>query len=136
MGPYITLGTVSDLPGDMQWTDEYTEGSDLVAQDQQFTLTGALVVQANAKQAGRLITLEGRIEGNKAFAPLTRAQVIALRALAAVPGATYLLTLPDGREFNVMFRRDPVGVLMQPWEHIADPEDEDLYFGRINLIQV
>lgn len=134
--PNTTLGTVTGLPGDLQWIDEYTEGSDLVVQEEQFTITGALVVQANAKQAGRRITLEGRMEGQVGFAPLTRVQVEALRELAATPGATFVLTLADGREFDVMFRRDPVAVEMQPMKHIADPEDGDYYFGRINLIQV
>lgn len=136
MPDFITLGSVSDLPPDMQWSDEYTEGSDLVAQDEQYTVTGALVIQANARQAGRRITLEGRREGDIVFAPVTRAQVEALRVLAAVAGATYTLTLADGREFSVVFRRDPVGVEMQPLKHITDPDPADLYVGRLNLMQV
>ena len=133
--PEITLGS-STLPADMQWTDEFGDGSDLVAQDERYTITGALVVQASAKQAGRRITLQGRLEGNKGFAPLTRAQVEALRELAAVPGATYTLTFSDGRAFPVMFRRDGPAVVAEPWRHVDPPLPEDLYFCRINLMQV
>lgn len=136
MPDYTSLGTVTDLPADLEWIDEFREGSDLVAQEIQFTVTGAMVVQAGAQQAGRYVTLQGRRDGNEAFAVLTRAQVVALRALAATPGAVYVLTLCDGRTMNVMFRRDNPAVEAEPLPFIAPQEDGDLYICTIKLIQV
>jgi hypothetical protein len=132
----ITLGTVSGLSGDMQWIDEFTGGSDLVGQVETATITGALIVQASAQQAGRRITLQGRMDGDKGFGILTRAQIEALREIAAVPGAVYELTMPDGREFNVMFRRENPAVEAEPLKHIWPAEDADKYTCTINLIQV
>lgn len=132
----IILGGLT-LPGDLQWIDEYDDGSDLVAHEQTVTVTGALIIQASAQQAGRLLTLQGRMEGNKGFAAITRALVEDLRALAAVPGATYAITLADGREFDVMFRRDAgaaVGAI--PLKHISPPEPGDLYFPTIRLMMI
>ena len=100
-------------------------------------MTGALVIQTNAQQAGRRITLQGRLEGNVGFAPLTRSQVDAVRALAAVVGATYTLQLCDDREFTVMFRRDDgPAIEAEPLKHIVPAEPGDLYFATIRLIEV
>ncbi|MCQ4165143.1 hypothetical protein [Tahibacter harae] len=136
MPDFISISTVTDLPPDLQWIDEYAAGSDLVGQEETYTLTGALVVQASARQSGRLITLQGRLEGDIGFAPLTRAQVDALRVLAAVPGAIYTLTLADGRTFPVMFRRENPAVRAEPLKHVEPAEPGDYYFCTINLIQV
>jgi hypothetical protein len=133
---YTSIGTVTDLPADLQWIDEFSAGSDLVAQSEQFTITGSMVVQASAQQAGRFVTLQGRAEGENAFAVLTRAQVLALRALAATPGAIYTLTLCDGREMDVMFRRENPAIEAEAWPFKAPQESSDFYLCTINLIQV
>jgi hypothetical protein len=127
----IQLGAIT-LPEDLPWADEFAAGSDLVAHDERVTITGALVVQASAQQAGRKMTLEAR-----GFAPVTLATVKALRALAATPGAVYTITLADGREFDVMFRRsDGPAIEAVPIKVIAPLEDADLYFPTIRLLMV
>ena len=132
----ITIGSV-ELPPDLQWVDEFDTGSDLVGQDERITITGALVIQASAQQAGRHMTLEGRLDGNVAFATLTRTQVEALRALAAVPGEVYTVTLSDGRTFDATFRRDNgPAVKATPLKHIDPPLPDDLYTVTISLILV
>lgn len=132
----ITLDALT-LPEDLQWIDEFADGSDLVAQDERVTITGALVIQASAQQAGRKLTLQGRLESNIGFGAITRAQVTALRALAAVPGAVYSITLADGRTFDVMFRRsDGPAVEAGPIKHIAPVEDADFYFPTLRLLMV
>jgi len=132
----IILDSIT-LPEDLQWIDEYADGSDLVGQAETLTITGALVIQASAQQAGRKLTLQGRMESNRGFAPITRATVDALRALAAVPAAVYSITLADGREFDVMFRRgDGPAVEAAPLKHIAPHEADDLYFPTLRLIMV
>lgn len=136
MSDSYSLGTVMGLSGDLQWIDEFGDGSDLVAHEETYSITGALIVQASAKQAGRRLTLQGRRDGNTVFGVLTREQVDALRALAAVPGATYTLTFPDGREFSVMFRRDSAAVEAEPLFHIWPPEPGDLYLPTLKFLQV
>lgn len=136
MPDFTSIGTVTDLPADLQWIDEFSSGSDPVAHDVQVSITGALIVQAGAQQAGRYVTLQGRVDGNAAFAVLTRFQVLALRALAAVPGAVYELTLCDGRTMDVMFRRENPAIEAEPWRFMAPQEDGDFYLCTIKLIQV
>lgn len=135
----ITIDSVS-LDPYLQWIDEFSTGSDLVGQQETISITGALVVQASAQQAGRLMTLQtNTMEGdtNSFAGVLTRAQVNALRTLAATPGAVYVVTMPDGRTFNVMFRRsgnaavDATQILFQ-----VPIDDGDWYSVTINLIQV
>ncbi len=135
MSDYTTIGSVQ-LPPDLHWIDEFGTGSDLVGMVVQTTITGALVIQSGAQQAGRLITLVGQRNGNEGYAPITRAQVDALRALAAAPGATYTLTFSDGRTFDVVFRRDGVAVEADPLRIIEGADDDDLYFPTIRLMQV
>lgn len=136
MSDYITLDAVQ-LPPDLDWTDQFGTGSDLVGQAVAITITGALVVQVNAQQAGRRITLQGRAEGSSGFAPVTLAQVKSLRVLAAVAGATYTLTFSDGRTYTVMFRRDDgAAVEATPLKIIDPPDDADLYYPTIRLLQV
>ncbi len=132
----IVLGGVT-ISEDLQWTDEFGDGSDLIGHDQRVTITGALVIQASAQQAGRKMTLQGRMDGDSGFGALTRAQINALRALAAVAGAVYSITLADGRVFSVVFRRsDGPAVEASPIKHIQPAEDADLYFPTIRLLMV
>lgn len=90
------LGGV-ELPRGMLWTDEFTWVA--VERSVERSITGAQVVDQAAKVAGRPITLQGvRDQGW-----IRRATLLAVQALADVPGATYTLKLADGREFEVMF---------------------------------
>lgn len=136
MSDNISIDTVL-LPPDLQWLDEFAAGSDLVAQVVSTTITGAILVQANAQQAGRKITLQGRQDGQAGFAAITRAQVDALRVLAETPGSTHVLTFSDGRTFDVLFRRDDgPAVEATPLKVIDPPQDDDLYYPTIRLMQV
>lgn len=86
-----------ELPRGMLWTDEFTWVA--VERSVERSITGAQVVDQAAKVAGRPITLQGvRDQGW-----IRRATLLAVQALADVPGATYTLKLADGREFEVMF---------------------------------
>ena len=94
-------------------------------------------MQANAQQAGRKLTLQGRMESNVGFAPITLAVLKSLRALAAVPGAVYTVTLLDGRTFSAMFRRgDGPAVEADPMKNIAPLDDADYYLPTIRMILV
>lgn len=137
----ITIGSVT-LVSDLKWIDEFGQGSDLVGQIETVSSTGALIIQASAQQAGRLMTLQtvssGPGFGSQQYAGvLTRAQVTALKALADVPGATYAVVLNDGRTFNAMFRRANTAAVVADPIIFYDPlTDTDWYSVTINLILV
>lgn len=80
---------------DLLWLDEFEHNQ--LAQEQERSLTGGLLVQEGAKQYGRPVTLS---EGW-----LTREDVNQLYALEAQTSEPLSLTLPDGREFHVIFDR-------------------------------
>ena len=102
--PAITLGGVS-LPGDLRWTDEFAWSS--VTRSAEYSLTGALIVEAAVKQAGRPITLAAAGE-----VWINATQLAALYALAETPGWTGTLVLANHREFTVAFRDE--GVAAEP----------------------
>lgn len=121
--PQITLGTAT-LPPDLQWADEFSWVA--LGLTSKVSLTGAEIVQAGSLQAGRPITLQGGAD----FAWLDYATVEALRALATAAGATYTLTLPDGRTYNVRFRAEDVPVECTPVMHRVSPDT-----GRRDALQ-
>jgi hypothetical protein len=113
--PQITLGTAT-LPPDLQWSDEFAWIA--LGVTARVSLSGAEIVQAGSLQAGRPITLQG----GQDFAWLDYATVEALRTLASAAGATYTLTLPDGRTYNVRFRAEEVPVECVPVAHRVSPD--------------
>lgn len=130
------IGGVEGSGADLHWQDEYTEGSDLVGQEERVTITGALVIQASAQQAGRRMTLVGGNDARGYWGAITRTEVEALRALAAVPGEVYDITLPDGREFEAMFRREGAAVEATPIQIRTPMQAADLYIPTIRLVLV
>jgi hypothetical protein len=135
MSGTCTLGAFT-LPPDIEWADE---GSWLpVAQVIATTITGALVVQQSAMQAGRPITLIAR--GDK-HVWVSYAEAIALReAAAADVGASMLLTLIDGRTFNVIWDHRDKAVEFEPVEYVVSDNDDENdarpYTLTLRLMQV
>jgi hypothetical protein len=113
--PAITLGSVT-LPPDLQWQDEFAWVA--LGMTAKTTLTGAEVVQSGTLQAARPITLQGGTD----FAWLDYATIEALRTLASAAGATYTLTLADGRTFTVRFRCEETPVEGTPVLHRGTPD--------------
>ena len=117
------------LPRGMVWVDEH----DWVATQQstEYSITGALLVDAATRLAGRPITLQG-----EADAGWIRRDVLAqVRALADAPGATYTLTLADDRSFTVMFAPDqPVSA--RPIARPELPTASHPYAATVRLIEV
>ena len=129
------------LPYDIQWVDEYTAWK--VGQIIRPTLTGALVVQESALQAGRPITLRGFDDGGMRYvAPITLATLDALRALEeSAGGANLSLVLPAAgdttRTFPVRFRRtDAPAIEAVPIKYQVPAEAGDWFLATIRLIQV
>lgn len=135
----ITLGSLSagfvTLPGDMQWMDEFT-WLPTTAQVE-LACDGALLVEESAQLAGRPITLEGRMDGSTGFALPTRAVLVALRAMAAVPWQNPLtLTFADGSSYTVRFRHADGAIEAKPMKHIVPAADTDFYSLTLRLMQV
>lgn len=127
---YHTLDTVQ-LPRGLVWVDEFDWRP--VQASTEYTLGGALVYDSATRLAGRPITLQASDDAG--WLGMTRAVVQAVYALAEAPGAVYLLTLADGRSFDVSFAPD------NPFEArpVARPElpgPEHPYVTTLRLIEV
>jgi hypothetical protein len=94
-------------------SDEYRDWSP-VAQSEQWTLSGALVLETWTKQAGAPLTLEG----GALWTRITDAQRQALDLMTDDPGAVLTLTLHDDTEVQVTPRyidgRRPLRVRPEP----------------------
>ena len=119
-----TLGALI-LPERMAWTNRWTY-TPVMAQATR-TIAGGLAIFTQAAVKGRPITLDAR-EG---VSWLTRAQVDAIMAMAAKPGATFALVY-QGESHQVRFaHHDPPAVELSPVWPLADQ-----YTGTIKLITV
>lgn len=101
--PRITNPTTSEtleLDDGLIWEDEFSWSP--LQTTYQYTLTGAMVIQQGAKQAGREITLKGDDSMNW----ITRADLETLKGWAAIAGKVLLLqitSLGGVTPYNVMF---------------------------------
>lgn len=128
--PYHLLDTVQ-LPRGLVWVDEFDWRP--VEASTEYTLGGALVYESATRLAGRPITLQANDDAG--WRGMTRAVVQAVYALAEAPSAVYVLTLADGRSFDVSFAPD------SPFEArpVARPElpgADHPYVTTLRLIQV
>lgn len=86
-----------ELPRGMLWVDEFTWSA--VQKSVERSITGAQIIDAVAKLAGRPITLQAT--ENQGW--IRRATLLAVQALVDDPAGQYALVLADGREFTVQF---------------------------------
>lgn len=99
------------------------------------TLSGRLVIWETTEHGGKNIDLSGGTD----YGWLTRADLIALQALASVAGATYTLTLADDAgTITVRFRNeDQPAIEASPLVPRPNPADTDYYNNtRIKLMEV
>lgn len=122
------LGSVA-MPADMTWTDEFTWPT--VVRSTEYSLSGALIVDSGQRQAGRPITLAGTADGGW----ITRSTVDALRVLACELPGSFVLTLADGRAFNVIFAPEEA-IAAEQVVAFADPGADTWYVVTIKLIEV
>lgn len=120
---------VLTLPQDALWTDEFTWQQ--VEQASQYTTTGALVLDAWAKQAGRPITLRGDVD----YAWCQRSTLTTLSAWAAQPGQQFTLLL-RGVGRNVVFDHAGGAIDAAPVVPYSDPLPEDPYTLTLKFIEV
>ena len=124
--------TTLTLNPDLYWSDENNWHA--VEQAVERTITGALVVQAAARIAGRPITLEPQ---DDEAAWMTLADVEDLRNWAAAPGKTMTLTL-RGEAREVIFRHQDGGFEARPVIQYRDGHElpVDFYLCTIRLMEI
>lgn len=125
--------TTLQLHPDLRWSDEFNWNP--VEQTVERTITGAMVVSAHARQAGREITLEPE-DDNSAW--MSRATVEQLRNWAAVPGQELELTL-RGEARDVVFRHHAGAALdAVPVVHFSDSDiaSDDFYRCTLRFMEI
>lgn len=130
----ITLSdgtTTVDLHPDLYWADEYAWQP--VAQTVTTTLTGALIVQNGAMQAGRKITLS---PADDASAWMRKSVVDQLRNWASVAGQSLTLTL-RGVSRTVIFRHHDGGAMeATPVVFFSDADSSDWFRVTLRFMEV
>jgi hypothetical protein len=130
----LTTNEQLTLPDDLIWQDEYNWAPTVSSVS--YTITGAMIVQSAAKQAGRYISLVGPAD----MAWVTRATVETLHDWASVTlsdtDGRYQLTLSDSRQFTVAFRHDDTPVEAEPVLGIAAKSDQDFYRLTLRLLEL
>lgn len=128
MTTHHTLDSIN-LPRGMVWVDEFDWQP--VEASTEYTITGAMVVQTAARQAGRPITLQGDNDAGW----IRRDVLLALQTLAASPGDVLTLTLADSRTYSVMFAPgNPITA--RPIARPELPPDAHPYVATVRLIEV
>jgi len=126
---FHTLGALRISRG-MVWIDEFSWSA--VEKSAEYSVTGALLIDAAVKQAGRHITLRGDADAGW----IRRSVLDALRALAASdPVGEHLLTLADGRTFTVQFAPG-APIEASPVLRPELPPDTHPYVATLRLIEV
>jgi hypothetical protein len=123
----ITLDALS-LPADLIWTDEYRWSP--VAQQENITLSGALVIQTMAQQSGRPITLTA----GEGHAWTSRSLLDQVRAKANDGGLEMTLTLNDGVARQVVFTGERF-TADSVWP-VSDPETTQPYVVTLYFREV
>lgn len=129
----ITLSdgtTTVNMHVDLFWSDENNWHP--VEQTVQRTITGAAIVSAAARVAGRPITLEPE---NDSSAWMSRSVVDDLRNWAAVPGKELTLTL-RGVTYTVLFRHQDGGFEARPVVHYNNVVSADWYLCVVRLMEI
>lgn len=127
----LTNGTTTvALPDDLVWADEFAWQP--VEQSVQRSLTGALIVQAQARTGGRPVTLAAESDS---VGWVDRATVEALEALASVPAPSLTLTL-RGVMHAVLFRHQDGAIEARPVVGYSDVQSADPYHLTVRLMKV
>lgn len=137
MSECITLGDV-DLPVSLEWPNRVTDWR--IGQDVQTSVTGALVIQEAARQAGRPITLATGNSGKSWWGAVRWSTVVALQALVDA-GGTYTLSIPtavedDPQVFTVRFDHAGPAIEARAIPHIVPPVADDWWAITLKFIVV
>ena len=117
--------TTLTLP-DLLWPDEFDWQA--VEQTTTYTITGALIVQSSAKQAGRPVTLQSG-------AWFTRSVLETLRTWAAAPAETFTLVY-RGTTLTVAFDHARGAITAEALFEVCDPDATDHIRATLRFIEV
>ena len=132
MADFHTLGASAiQIPRGMVWADEFNWTAREASSE--YSVGGALLIDVAVKLAGRPISLTG--DENAGW--IKRETLIALHALCvADPIATHVLTLADGRTFDVQFAPGDSPINGEPITRPELPADTHPYVATVRLITV
>ena len=119
-----------ELPDQLSWPDEFTWQQ--VEQAATYTTTGALLLEAHAKQAGRPITLAG----SETRAWCERGVLRTLRTWASEPGVVFALAGLRGVARQVVFSHEAGALGAEPIFDYADPADEHPYAVTLRFLEL
>lgn len=122
-----TTVTITD---DLQWSDEFAWAP--VSQAVQQTITGALIVQPQARTAGRPITLAADSE---MAGWISRAALDQFKVWAAVPGQVLTLTY-RGTAHSVIWRHQDTAIEAAPVVPYADVQAGDYYRAILRTMEL
>lgn len=117
------------LPSDFDWPDEFAWKQ--VEQATTYTTTGALIIEAYARQSGRPITLQGAQDR----AWCQRGELQTLRAWASEAGQTFTLAL-RGQSHTVAFDHASGAITAAPIVDYSDPADSDPYAITLKFLEL
>jgi len=128
----LTVGaTVVTLPDDLYWSDEFAWNP--VRQAEDHSLTGALVIDNGALQAGRPITLRPE---DRSSAWLPRSTVEQLRVWATDPTIQMALLLGSTVHLVIWRHQEPPALSAEPVVHYADIAAGDWYLTTLKFQKV
>ena len=119
------LGDIN-LDDNAWWPDELEWSP--VRQTMTRTLGGSLVVESALAKYGRPITLDGLV--------LDRATLEVLRSMSDAPGVSYQLTLPDARQYAVLWRHADGAISYAPVEELSTYAANDQYIVTLRFFEV
>ena len=126
----MQLDTIT-LPDDLLWINEFDWNPVMQSTDR--SLTGAMLVQEQGKLYGRPIELSGGSEAGW----VSRSTVVDLLALSKIANKVMTLTLPDLREYSVIFdRQSGSPIESQQIMPFAYPDDDHHYRLTIRLMTI
>ncbi|WP_240531383.1 hypothetical protein [Variovorax boronicumulans] len=118
------------IPRGMVWSDEF--GWSRVEKSLEYSLTGAALIDAGVRLAGRPITLQGEVDAGW----IKRGVLTALHALAEADAiSVHALVLADGRTFTVQFAPG-LAVEGKPLARPELPVADYPYVATLRLITV
>ncbi|SDH49590.1 hypothetical protein [Pseudomonas panipatensis] len=119
-----------ELDDQFEWVDEFTW--DAVAQEQERSVAGVLLVQEGIKLHGRPITLQSNGGVWTPLSVVRQLEVLRDQRLRVMP-----LTLPDGRSFSVIFNRaDGAPLEATQLFRTVNPGPDEPYEVTLRLITV
>lgn len=121
--------TTVTLHDDLYWSDEFTWSP--VEQKVDRSVTGALLVQAQAKVGGRPVTLESEVDA----AWIAMSVVLQLQTWAGVANLQMQLTI-RGVARTVIFRHQDGALEVDSIVRYSAPESEDFYSIKARFMEV